>query len=134
MIKWLGGKWSIVLMIFAGCGSPEIQPVDIFPEDNCSHCRMMISDQAFAAEIITAEEDVFKFDDIGCMERFRKQLAGTNIVATYVKDYDFKTWIPYNRAFIIRANIKTPMGSGQIAFCDSVRAKNLSEQRLEEKQ
>ncbi len=120
--------YSLRLCVFAcavcllGCGASEIKPVDIYPEDMCSHCRMAISDQAFAAEIVAASGEIFKFDEIGCMERFQEKNGGLEIAATFVKDYATKTWLPLERSVIIQTSLKTPMGSGKIALADSVKA------------
>jgi copper chaperone NosL len=105
-----------------GCPSGEVKPVDIFPEDACSNCRMAVSDHRFAAEIISEQGEVFKFDDIGCMERFREKRSDVVIAATYLKDYETKEWVPSGRATILETDIDTPMGSGKIAFSDSVQA------------
>jgi copper chaperone NosL len=122
-------RWEILLFIslsffsFAGCGPSEIKPVDIYPEDMCAQCRMAVSDQAFASEIITADGEVFKFDDLGCLEKFKEKSSGRKIAATFVKDYETKNWLPYERSTIVQTSIKTPMGSGKVALTDSARAK-----------
>jgi copper chaperone NosL len=108
---------------FLGCGPSEIKPVDIYPEDMCSHCRMAISDQRFASEIITVAGEVFKFDDLGCMERFKEKSSELKIAATFVKDYETKSWISHERSTIVQTSLKTPMSSGKVALADSVRAK-----------
>jgi copper chaperone NosL len=117
------GFASLLLVIFLGCGSSDIKPVDIYAEDMCSHCRMAISDQRFASEIITVAGEVFKFDDIGCMERFKEKSSDLKIVATFVKDYETKNWITHERSTIVQTSIKTPMSSGKVALADSARAK-----------
>ncbi len=114
--------FSFIGLSFFACGSSEIKPVDIYPEDMCSHCRMAISDQRFASEIITVSGEVFKFDDIGCMERFKDKSSALKIAATFVKDYETKNWIPYKRSTIVQTSIKTPMSSGKVALADSGRA------------
>jgi copper chaperone NosL len=93
----------------------------------CSHCRMAISDQRFAAEIITADGEVFKFDDLGCVERFKEKSADLKIAATFVKDYETKNWLPYERSTIVQTSIKTPMGSGKVALADSAKAREFLE-------
>lgn len=106
----------------SGCGSSEIKPVDIYPEDMCSHCRMAISDQRFAAEIISVPGEVFKFDDLGCMERYQEKMSNLKTAAKFVKDYEQKIWIPVERSTIVRTSIKTPMSSGLVALADSSQA------------
>jgi copper chaperone NosL len=116
-------SWIVALMVvLTGCSTSNLKPVDIFPEDICSFCRMAISDDAFAAEIITTAGDVYKFDDIGCMDRFERTKEELIIGAQFVKDLDSKAWIPYGDGFIVLTGIKTPMGSGKVAFADSAAA------------
>lgn len=123
-VKSFIGLWVIGLI---GCSSAEIKPVDIYPEDICAYCRMAISDEAFAAEIIAADRDVYKFDDIGCMEEFVHKADDLKILVQYVKDFETKDWLPYDRGIIVQTSIKTPMGSGKIAFADSLKAKTFVE-------
>lgn len=112
---------AIVLILF-GC-TPEVKPVDIFPEDNCSNCRMAISDRSFASEIITEQGEVLKFDDLGCFASFRKKNAELKIRASFVTDYETKQWLPYEKSVIVATGIETPMGSGKAAFSDSLKAR-----------
>jgi copper chaperone NosL len=133
-IRWVVSiRWEIFFLFFPfislsffsflGCGSSEIKPVDIYPEDMCAQCRMAVSAQAFASEIITADGEVFKFDDLGCLEKFKEKSTDRKIAATFVKDYETRNWLPYERSTIVQTSIKTPMGSGKVAFTDSSQAK-----------
>lgn len=112
------------LVFAAACASGEVRPVPIENGDMCSFCRMAISEKQFAAEIIAVDETVLKFDDIGCLLRYRK--AGGDklqVAAIYFTDYDTRQWIKADSAVFVRSkNIKTPMGSGILAFADRVKA------------
>ena len=110
------------VLLVAGCGQHEIRPVEIFPEDNCSNCRMAVSDKSFASEIITDKDEVMKFDDLSCLESYRKKNASVQIKAIFVTDYDTKSWLPFEKSVIVKTGIDTPMGSGKIAVKDSARA------------
>ena len=123
-IRW---KLFVFFLSLFGCGSSEIKPLDIYPEDMCSQCRMAISQQAFAAEIITKAEEVFKFDDLGCLERFKESSGEIEIAAVFVKDYQTKVWLRFERSVIVQTGLQTPMGSGKIAFADSIQAKKFLE-------
>ncbi len=105
------------------CGTREIKPADIYPEDICSSCKMAFSDQRFAAEIVTYRSEVFKFDDIGCLDRFRSGIPDRDIAAVYYKDFDTRQWLSADRATVVKTGVITPMGSGKLAFADSVRAR-----------
>ena len=118
----------ITVAFLVGCGSPEAKPVDIYPEDMCANCKMAFSDHRFASEIITDQNEVFKFDDIGCMLKFKAKRREMKIIATYLKDYDTKEWIPYERAVIVETDVETPMGSGRVAFSDSTKAREFQKQ------
>ena len=112
-----------------GCGTHEIKPVEIYPEDNCSQCRMAISSRLFASEIITPDDEVKKFDDLACLESFRKKNPAIKIKAIFVTDYDSRAWIPFEKSVIVKTGIDTPMGSGKIAVKDSVRAAAIVKER-----
>jgi copper chaperone NosL len=104
-----------------------MKPVDLYPEDQCAQCRMAISNEAFASEIIIENGEVFKFDDLGCKEKFLKENSPLAVAAMYVKDYHTRAWLPKDKSFIVQTSLKTPMGSGKVAFADSVQAKQLAE-------
>lgn len=121
---------SIALLAFvtlAGCASSEIRPVELYAEDACAMCRMAVSDPAFASEIITLDGDVLKFDDLRCMENYRREHATLRLQAIFVKDYETRAWLPYERSVIVRTSIATPMGSGTIAAASADQARRLSE-------
>ena len=130
--RGLSREYSMAMILslvpLLGCGASEIKPVDIFPEDMCAHCRMAVSDQRFAAEIISDAREPFKFDDIGCMEDFQKENSNLKIAARFFKDYETKNWIVPERATIVETSVFTPMGSGKVAFADSSKAKEFLRQ------
>jgi copper chaperone NosL len=123
-------KFSIVYTVIPAvcvflvcCGSKEIKPVDMYPDDRCAHCRMAVSDPRFASEIISDEGKVFKFDDIACLEEFFKMKPPTlTVAAVFYHDYATKEWVPAARATVVETGIATPMSSGKAAFADSSAA------------
>ena len=120
MPKRIKGISGLLVLLLAGCSAGEIQPVAIEDSDMCSFCRMAISEKQFAAEIIDVDEKVYKFDDIGCMLRY-KQASGEKLkpAAEFVTDYESREWIRAEKAFYARsATIKTPMGSNIVAHAD----------------
>jgi copper chaperone NosL len=118
-----GNALILLALMVTGCGSSEVVPEDIYPEDACAHCRMAISDPRFAAEIITPEREVFKFDDIGCMEAFQEHLSATTLFI-FVRDFDNDQWLPLESSTIVRTGIMTPMGSGKLAFSSPASAEH----------
>ena len=113
-VNWFMSSWFIGGLWLAGCASSDMKPVDLYPEDQCAQCRMAVSSDSFASEIITKNGEVFKFDDLGCQEKF-------------VKDYQTRIWLLKEKSFIVLTSIKTPMGSGKVAVADSIQAKQLVE-------
>ncbi|MBI4535400.1 MAG: nitrous oxide reductase accessory protein NosL [Ignavibacteriae bacterium] len=117
---------TLFALLFVGCAASDLRPVDIYPEDNCSNCRMAISEEQFASQIITEEREVFKFDDIGCLEKFKGKRPDLRIAAIYYKDYEAKQWVPSDRVTIVETDVITPMSSGKIAFGDADRAREFA--------
>ncbi|MEX1138251.1 MAG: nitrous oxide reductase accessory protein NosL [Bacteroidota bacterium] len=120
-IRWLIHPLMAVLLSASGCSFTDVKPVDLYPEDSCAQCRMAVSDPAFASQIITEDSEVFKFDDLGCLENYRKKNPDVKVRATFVSDYESKTWLPLEKSVIVKTGISTPMGSGKLAFADSGR-------------
>ena len=72
--------YSILALLFVlslfSCNS-EPEPIN-YGKDECEHCRMMISDNKYGAEILNAKGKVYKFDSIECQIEFAldKNLVG----------------------------------------------------------
>lgn len=121
-------KASRTILVFAfllaACGSSAVKPVDIEANDMCSFCRMAISEKQYAAEIIDQEENVIKFDDIGCMLHYMEgSTTKPKPAAIFVTDVETRSWLPADKAFFARPpNVKTPMGSGIVAFASKEKA------------
>ena len=117
-------RYLFFLIVLASMScTRSFAPVDIEEGDMCSNCRMAISEKRYAAEIITAEETVLKFDDIGCMLRYQKTKGPIEAAAIYVADSETKQWLTAGDAFFVRsATVKTPMGSGIVAFATADKA------------
>lgn len=122
---------ALTAAAMVGCGSSEIRPVDIYPEDMCAHCRMAVSDPHFAAEIINKDREVFKFDDIGCMEEFSAKMQ-SEPAELFVKDFETTEWVPLTKATIVETDVFTPMGSGKVAFKDPAKANRFAEEHPSE--
>ena len=111
------------LLSLAGCGSRDVKPVDIYPEDMCALCRMAVSDHRFASELIEHDGTVHKFDDLGCLTRFRERDTALAVAAVFLKDFESGAWIPEAAGTIVEADISTPMGSGRVAFASAEQAR-----------
>jgi len=116
----------LALVLLVACSAGELKPVPIEDGDMCSSCKMAISEKQFAAEIITEDEAVLKFDDIACLLRYQKaQGDKLKAAAIFVTDYETRQWIRAENAFFSRSDaVKTPMGGGILAFGDGAKAGN----------
>ena len=120
---------SLLTLCGIGCGPAGVKPVDLYPEDECAHCRMAISDPHFACEIVAANGDAFKFDDIGCLEAFlNEKPQGLTVAGTFYKDYPTAAWLPSAEATVVETGIMTPMGSGKLAFAGKTQAEEFRKQ------
>ena len=90
----------------------------------CAFCKMAISERQYAAQMISEDEAVMKFDDIGCMLKYQKaNSGGARPAAVYVAHSRTKAWLNAEDAVFVRSEtVKTPMGSGIIAFASTDEA------------
>jgi copper chaperone NosL len=104
----------------APAGPPPPAPLDTANEA-CRHCRMMVSDARFAAQLVAPGEETLFFDDVGCLRDFLagSPQAGAGFTA-YVADHRTRVWIPKGQAAYTRVDgLSTPMGSHLIAHADA---------------
>ena len=111
--------------ILAACGKsgwPEGMAEIKWDRDTCTRCRMAISDRRFAAEVRGGPKDqVFKFDDIGCVVFWLKEQAwgdDPNIrmwVADAASKPDQLTWLDPRQARYV-AGKTSPMGYNFAAY------------------
>lgn len=108
---------GILVMLLSSCStSPEpIKP----GTDNCTFCKMTISDARYGAEIVSKKGKIFKFDDAHCVLAFlKKDIADKDIAAIYFTDFSGKhSLINVNEAYFLQsADLKSPMGGNVAAF------------------
>jgi len=108
----------LIFTFFTGCSAKK-KPIR-YGTDACDHCKMIIMDPKFGAEIITMKGKIFLFDDINCMITFiNKSVSPQNEVAeAFVIDYNNqRELIDARSAFYVKSDlIKSPMASGIAAF------------------
>lgn len=119
--------WWFAASLLGSCGPANLEPVDIYPEDQCASCRMAVSNRAFASEIVYHDGAASKFDDLGCFDTYRRAHADEEYAAIFLVNYETGEWIPYGRSVIVRTGIETPMGSGRVAVAGQDAARRLRE-------
>jgi len=105
-----------LVALLAACGAEETGPVTVtLGEDSCDLCRMIISEQPYAAEARFGPGRVEKYDDIGCLgERLNKPGAPLGM---WVADRNTGAWVDVRGAHFVHVKeLKTPMASGLVAF------------------
>jgi copper chaperone NosL len=101
-------------------GPPEPAPLDTRNEQ-CTHCRMAVSDPRFAAQVGAPGELARFFDDPGCLAAWLKehQTLPAGAVA-WVADHRTKAWVPASDAVYTKVpRLETPMSSHVIAHADA---------------
>ena len=137
MIKKLGMA-SLLLAVLSGCQNSSMEPEEINPEiDVCEVCNMGIAHEHFATEIVTAEGEIHKFDDIGCMEEFlqsESSLQEEDAAKKYVRDVESGDWVELEQAYhAYHHDFWTPMANGVVSFKNKKRAEDyVKEQRMGE--
>lgn len=113
-----------MMFVLANCHSTTLEPIAIEANDMCAFCRMIISEKRYAAELIDQDGEAWKFDDIGCMENFRKRKKSDGTIrASFVIDFEHREWVKAEDAFYVSsAQFKTPMSGGIVAFKDESSA------------
>jgi copper chaperone NosL len=113
---------SILLGPLLACASGPPRPADLDTKhDACAHCRMVVSDQRFAAQLVAPSEEPRFFDDIGCLRAHLGEAAAVPMGAVaYVADHRTRTWVRAVVAVYSRdKDLETPMSSHIIAHADA---------------
>jgi copper chaperone NosL len=119
------GKIALVVLastFISSCSAQGPSPIQ-FGKDECTHCKMTLTDQKFGAEIITTTNKVYKYDDVNCLVNYLKAYPeiGKKVISIYLVDYS-KTgnFVLANEAFFLYSDeIRSPMGSAIAAFSTS---------------
>lgn len=108
----LKGSVAVLLVPLAGCG-PSVGPEEIsWGRDACEHCRMIISERPFAAELRAgSRKRIHKFDDIGCAVHWAKanDQPLDQVPEFWVMNHgDGKSWLDARTAHY-RVDVRSPM-------------------------
>jgi copper chaperone NosL len=106
---------GVALSACDGSRSGPREPVAIhFGEDECAHCKMIVSDDRQAAELVKRDGSAAIYDDLGCL---LSREAHADPGDVFVRAFDGSGWLRAESAVVVRsAGIATPMGFGLAAF------------------
>jgi copper chaperone NosL len=114
---------AVVLVLSIGMFSCSVKPEPLqYGKDACHHCKMVLMDDKFGAEIVSAKGKIFKFDDVSCLMSFinSAHLDGKEIAQCMIVDFASPgALIDARSAFYVKASaIKSPMAGNIAAFHD----------------
>lgn len=108
---------SALALLMSACSQ---EPHEVhYGSDECAYCKMMITDNRFAAQAVTETGKSIKFDAIECMADYagenKSELQSAEL---WVSDFNNPgEWININNAFLISSEvINSPMGKSLLAL------------------
>jgi copper chaperone NosL len=87
-------------------GSKPLEPV--WNKQACDHCHMLLSEKAYAAQLVTNAGARLYFDDVGCLAAYMNASAERERAAWV---HGPTSWLPAREAHF-SAGAQTPMGFG----------------------
>jgi copper chaperone NosL len=125
---------SLIILLFVAISisscSHSAQPIKP-GTDNCSFCKMTISDEKYGAEIMTKKGKAYKFDDTHCLLSFlHGQIETKDIAETYFTDFESPhKLLAVKDAYLFQSDeLKTPMGGHVAAFSKEESVQQLAKQ------
>ena len=121
----------LIGMLFLGACTYKPKPIQA-GKDNCSFCKMTISDTKFAAEILNENGKVFLFDDIKCAQTYFAtvdEVAAKKHQVFFINFLNNQEFLPASQAILLQSNdLRTPMAGGIIACANKTDFETLSKE------
>ena len=114
------------LLLLAACADGPRQ-VQVGAEE-CAHCRMLVSENRFASQLVTDRGRSYVFDSIECMAEFLDEgteVEEDRVGSLWVTDFTRPgEWLDVGEAHFLRSDeLRSPMGMGLSAFADEAAAR-----------
>ena len=109
---------SFSMLALSSCAQKP-KPIH-YGSDQCSFCKMTISDNRFGAQLITSKGKIYNFDDIHCLQTYlgaeASNLSGKERI--YFTNFSSDHSLIYSKdAFLLKSpELKSPMGGNIAAF------------------
>jgi copper chaperone NosL len=111
---------SILMLTVSSCNAgPEPLKTGI---DQCTFCKMTISDNRFGAEVVTKKGRAYKFDDPHCLLSYLGKMDQKEVASVYFTKFDGDhSLIDAGKAYFLRSEqLQSPMGGNIAAFADKI--------------
>lgn len=114
---------GLLIIVLVSCTNrnEEQLPVEVkWDRAVCIDCRMAISDNRYAAQVVGVDGKAYLFDDIGCAILWLQRQEGMDKARIWVNDRETSEWIEAKKANWIFGDEHTPMGFGFAATLEPV--------------
>lgn len=99
----------ILVSILAVACARDVTPAVLDTKnDQCSTCRMVVSAQATASEVVAPNQEPKFFDDLGCLDQFLAASPLAKDARVFVADHRTGDWVAADSAVFTR----TAAGAG----------------------
>ena len=123
---------SLSAILLVACARTDAPTEPVWGKEPCAHCKMLVSDRRYAAQIVDEAGERRFFDDVGCMVLWMDGREPPE--RAWVRESTSGAWLD-PRAAAYEPGARTPMdfgfearSGGGLAF-DAVRAAVLDENR-----
>lgn len=106
------------LILLSACINQEPSEIRLHT-DECTYCKMVISDTQFATQLVSDKGKAYKFDSIECMAAFTQQNPGmAKNAKLYFSDYtQHENWMLLETASVYHSEkVQSPMGLSLFAI------------------
>jgi len=111
---------ALLVVLFLALQACSQDPHQIhYGSDECAYCKMMITDNQFAAQTVTQKGKSIKFDAIECMAAYAgEEKTELENARFWVSDFTAPgNWVEVEKAVIIRSEVvNSPMGASLLAI------------------
>lgn len=124
-------KLITILLIISAFLSCSSEPQSIYyGEDNCSYCRMLISDSRYGSELLTGKGKAYKFDSVECMAAYilKDKKGNSDAETLWVTDFVQPGSLTQAQSayFLHSEELGSPMSMNLTAFADLNEAQMIS--------
>lgn len=126
-------KYIIILftLFYLFSCSPKPEPID-YGNDVCDFCKMNITDNKYAAELVTSKGKVHKFDSIECLFQFKdlEFKSDDEIHSELVNDFSNPgELIDLRKAYFLKSDVfRSPMGMNVLSVSSEEKLSEIKSQ------